>query len=157
MHAPFEGGAGITHILFNMLTLWSFGPVLEQTLGAKKFTVLYFASGLGAFILFNIWDFVIINNISNELISQGINIAEIYHKADLNYSGDFSYYNAHPESLETQLLISLRNQMLGASGAIFGVVAAFSTLFPDAKLMFMFIPFPIKAKYLLPIIIVISL
>ena len=49
------------------------------------------------------------------------------------------------------------SQAESASGAIFGVVAAFSTLFPDAKLMFMFIPFPIKAKYLLPIIIVISL
>ena len=51
----------------------------------------------------------------------------------------------------------LRTPMLGASGAIFGVVAAFSTLFPNATMMFMFIPFPIKAKYLTPIIIVVSL
>mgnify|MGYP001940483360 FL=1 len=56
-----------------------------------------------------------------------------------------------------QLFIILKTPMVGASGAIFGVIAAFSTLFPDAKLMFMFIPFPIKAKYLTPIIIVVSL
>ena len=47
--------------------------------------------------------------------------------------------------------------MMGASGAIFGVVAAFSTLFPESKLSIMFIPYGIKAKYLLPGIIIISL
>ena len=51
----------------------------------------------------------------------------------------------------------LRTPMVGASGAIFGIVAAFSTLFPDAKLMFLFIPYPIKAKYLTPIIIAVSI
>jgi len=33
---------GYMHIIFNMLTLWSFGPVLEQTLGEKNFLILYF-------------------------------------------------------------------------------------------------------------------
>ena len=47
--------------------------------------------------------------------------------------------------------------MLGASGAIFGVIAAFATLYPDAKIGIMFIPVPIKVKYLLPIIVVVSI
>ena len=42
MHATFQGG-GIMHIAFNMLTLASFGPVLERFLGDKKFLILYFA------------------------------------------------------------------------------------------------------------------
>ena len=122
MHAPFQGGGlGITHILFNMLTLVSFGPVLEQVLGERKYLILYFACGLGAYALNCAWNFVEISQlgVSEEIIN---NIP-----------------------------------MLGASGAIFGVVAAFSTMFPDSKLMFMFIPFPIKAKYLFPGIILISL
>lgn len=162
MHAPFNDpyGVGIMHILFNMLTLWSFGPVLEQILGSKRFFILYFVSGIGAYLLFNVWNFVEIQNLTNQLEALNINVAEIYHKADFNYTGtDHKLYANTQEGLELskQLFIDLQSPMLGASGAIFGVVAAFATLFPNAKLIFMFIPFPIKAKYLLPIIIVISL
>jgi len=160
MHAPLGQGIGITHILFNLLTLWSFGPVLEQVLGSKRFFILYFVSGVGAYLLFNVWNFVEIQTLTHELQALGINVAEIFHKADFNYSGsDLNLYAKTNEGLELskQLYIDLRSPMLGASGAIFGVVAAFATLFPNAKLMFMFIPFPIKAKYLLPIIIAISL
>ncbi|QOW11149.1 rhomboid family intramembrane serine protease [Kaistella flava (ex Peng et al. 2021)] len=120
MHAPLGQGIGLTHILFNMLTLMSFGPVLEQVVGDRKYIILYFASGIGAYFLNCGWNYV--------EILQGANVMQIY-----------------------------STPMLGASGAIFGVVAAFSTMFPDSKLYFMFIPFGIKAKYLLPAIIVISL
>ncbi len=120
MHAPMGQGVGLTHILFNMLTLLSFGPVLEQVLGDRKYIILYFASGIGAYLLNCGWNYF--------EIMQGANPEQIY-----------------------------RIPMMGASGAIFGVVAAFSTMFPENKLYFMFIPFGIKAKYLLPGIIVISL
>lgn len=120
MHAPLGSGIGLTHILFNMLTLMSFGPVLEQVVGDRKYIILYFLSGLGAYALNCGWNFF--------EITQGADLGPIYY-----------------------------TPMLGASGAIFGIVAAFSTLFPDNKLYFMFIPFGIKAKYLLPAIIVISL
>ena len=39
--------------------------------------------------------------------------------------------------------------MAGASGALFGVMAAFAILFPNTELYLFFIPFPIKAKYLI--------
>ena len=159
MHAPMGEGIGLTHILFNMLTLWSFGPALEQTLESKKFTILYFASGLGAFVLFNLWNFYQVTETVTALQNLGINPAEIYQKAVIGYSGDLSIAAQTGEgaALSQNLFNAFRTPMLGASGAIFGVVAAFSTLFPDAKLFFMFIPFPIKAKYLFPGIIVISL
>ncbi|MBK8621786.1 MAG: rhomboid family intramembrane serine protease [Saprospiraceae bacterium] len=37
--------------------------------------------------------------------------------------------------------------VVGASGAIYGILAAFATMFPNIELMLMFIPIPIKAKY----------
>ena len=46
------------------------------------------------------------------------------------------------------------NPVVGASGAIFGVVAAFAVMFPNVKLMLMFIPVPIKAKFLISAVII---
>ncbi len=105
---------GIMHIAFNMLTLASFGPLLERFLGEKKYIMLYFLSGLGAFALNSLW---------------------IYYQ---------TVTTGHFENVA----------MLGASGAIFGVVAAFTALYPNAEMMIMFIPFPIKAKILLPVVII---
>ena len=42
LHAP-----SVLHVLFNMLALWSVGPVLEKMMGHWRFAVLYLISGLG--------------------------------------------------------------------------------------------------------------
>ncbi len=154
MHAQIGESVGLMHILFNMFTLLSFGPVLEQVLGAKRYILLYFLSGLGAFLLFNVWNFYEVTQVVKMVESQGINVAEVFRKSDMNYHGDMSVFKNPDALLLGQML---NGKMLGASGAVFGVVAAFSTMFPNAKLMFLFIPFPIKAKYLFPGIIVVSL
>ena len=41
----------IMHILFNMLTLYFFGPRVEQVMGSRRFTVLYFLSGISGALL----------------------------------------------------------------------------------------------------------
>lgn len=45
----------------------------------------------------------------------------------------------------------------GSTGAIFGLLIAFGFMFPEAGLMFFFIPYPIKAKYFIPGIIALDL
>lgn len=151
----------IMHIAFNMLTLWSFGPVLEQILGQRKFLILYFASGLGGFLLYNLWNYYEVSQITHFLANQGFDIHEIYKTVDYSYldSRNLPYFsdNETVNNAAQNLFIILKIPMVGASGAIFGVIAAFSTLFPNAKMIFMFIPFPVKAKYLTPIIIVASI
>lgn len=47
--------------------------------------------------------------------------------------------------------------MIGASGAVFGVLAAFAVMFPNVELMLLFLPIPIKAKYFVPIYAVLEL
>jgi membrane associated rhomboid family serine protease len=47
--------------------------------------------------------------------------------------------------------------MLGASGAIMGVTAAFAVMFPNVELMLIFLPIPIKAKYLIPFFLLLEL
>lgn len=159
MHAPLGRGIGITHILFNLLTLWSFGPVLEHSLGSRRYTVLFFVSGLGGFLLFNLWNYYQVNELINTLNQQGANVAEIFRKSSFHYSGDMqiSAPTRNGALLSQKLFEALRTPMLGASGAIFGVIAAFAALFPDARLFMMFIPIPIKAKYMLIGAVLISL
>ena len=79
MHAPWGGGGlGITHILFNMLTLWSFGPALEQTLGEKRYLILYFVSGIGAYFLFNLWNFIEVQQTLSQLESMGTDVKAFF-------------------------------------------------------------------------------
>ena len=47
--------------------------------------------------------------------------------------------------------------MLGASGALYGVMTAFGVLYPNETMIFLFIPYPIKAKYFIPGIIALDL
>lgn len=123
-----------------------FGPVLERTLGEKKYFLFYFACGLGSYVIFNLWNLIEVYPAMQTLMAEGINP---YSFIDLQNNLE------NPNAVTIYNL--LRTPMVGASGAIFGVVTAFAVLFPNAKLFMMFIPVPIKAKYLLPIVIIGSL
>ena len=56
-----------------------------------------------------------------------------------------------------QAVSSFNSVMVGASGAIYGVLVAFAFSFPNSKLMLLFPPIPIKAKYFVPLLILIDL
>ena len=144
------------HILFNLMTLYSFGPVLEQVLGDKKYVLLYFVSGLGAFFLFNLWNFVEVEQIKSSLQSLGFDLAGYMDGESVSFKGN-SAAILEQQNLVNQLQSIISVPMVGASGAIFGVIAAFATLYPDAKIMLMFIPVPVKVKYLMPVVIIVSI
>ena len=147
MHAKYKSGMGILHIAFNMLALASFGPLLERFLGDKKFILLYFLSGIGAFVLFNLWEYFQLYQNAQPLITEGLKMYDLL-------VGNFDKVPVRLEENGQNIKNILSTPMVGASGALFGVVAAFTVLYPDAEMYIMFIPFPIKAKILLPIVIV---
>lgn len=144
------------HILFNLMTLYSFGPVLEQVLGDKKYVILYFVSGLGAFFLFNLWNFVEVEQIKSSLQNLGFDLAGYMNGENVSFKGN-SEAVLEQQGLVSKLQSIISVPMVGASGAIFGVIAAFATLYPDAKIMLMFIPVPVKVKYLMPVVIIVSI
>ena len=115
------------HILFNLMTLYSFGPVLEQVLGDKKYVLLYFVSGLGAFFLFNLWNFVEVEQIKSSLQSLGFDLAGYMDGESVSFKGN-SAAILEQQNLVNQLQSIISVPMVGASGAIFGVIAAFATL-----------------------------
>lgn len=138
---------GLTHLAFNMYALVMFGSVIEKTLGTKRFLLLYFFSAIGAFLLhMGIISFELSNvaaDIINTVKTEGAEaIANGQNYTDAYLGGINAKFNG---------------AMVGASGAIMGLFAAFAFLFPNIELQLIFIPYPIKAKYFMPIYMAIEL
>ena len=142
----------INHILFNRFGLWMFGSPLEKMWGKNKFLFFYISAGLGAAALQMIMYYVQFSSISDQIIQLG------YGTDSLNKLLNEGLYD--PRILEvvneSDLIDLIRNynsSMVGASGAIYGILVAFALIFPNSELFILFLPFPIKAKFLVPILI----
>ena len=142
----------INHILFNMFGLWMFGSPLEKMWGKNKFLFFYISAGLGAAALQMIMYYVQFSSISDQIIQLG------YGTDSLNKLLNEGLYD--PRILEVvsesdliDLIKNYNSSMVGASGAIYGILVAFALIFPNSELFILFLPFPIKAKFLVPILI----
>ncbi|WP_341901442.1 rhomboid family intramembrane serine protease [Fluviicola taffensis] len=150
---------GFLHIFMNMYVLVIFGSFLERLWGPKRFFIFYVASALGAYLLYaGVGFFQIMEMkriIGDEHIIAGINgIIKEYGRSDAAISelnqflGSIQISSAQNMAIQSYVLKSFI-PMVGASGAIFGVMAAFAILFPNTQLMLIFPPIPIKAKWLI--------
>jgi len=140
---------GLTHILFNMFALFIFGSVLEMFLGQQRFLFLYFSAGLGAAGLQILFSYIGFQDAYQYYIDAGITPTQIQSVLDsVMQSGQYQTYGI-PRDISTQLIQNYSTPMVGASGAIFGVLAAFAVVYPNMPLYIIFIPIPIKAKYLI--------
>ena len=122
---------GYTHILFNMFSLWMFGRILEYDLGSRRFLIFYLLSGIGAGILYSCINW--------------IEVSAVREAAVTSYEAAVKYYN----------LINI--PVVGASGAIYGVLLGFGMMHPNSVIMLLIPPIPIKAKYFVIIFMVIEL
>ena len=130
LHDP----SGLTHILFNMFTLWMFGTAMERYLGSKRFLIFYLICGVGAsiFIELSIPFSAAQFSKSAEGLAHGLSQVDLIEAYKQQYSA------------------------LGASGAIMGVMAAYAYLFPNTSMYVYFIPIPIKAKFVIPFFILLE-
>lgn len=130
---------GFAHILFNMFALFTFGSTVENVMGSKRFLNFYLITGLGALAL--------------QMVVQAI---EVYGLTGGIIIDPLTYTSGDGHTIKTLSEIYF-TPMVGASGAIFGLLIAFVMLFPNAELFIMFIPVPVKAKYIVPIYILLEL
>jgi membrane associated rhomboid family serine protease len=103
--------ANLSHIFFNMLSLYFFGPMVESYLGRRRFLAFYLlcgAAGAGMYLV--LWRL------------------------------GFLVSGAH-------------TPLVGASAGIFGVLVAGATIAPDARVMLLFPPIPIRLRVLAWILI----
>lgn len=142
--------ANIQHIFFNMFGLFMFGGILENHWGSKRFLNFYLITGLGAlFLQWGVQAFELYQ-ITGSIVNNG----QIPLEALANRQFDPKVFSMGEAS---NLYAIFFGTMVGASGAIFGVMTAFAMLYPNVELYLMFIPVPVKAKYFIPVYIVIEL
>ena len=159
--------AGFGHLFSNMLGLIVFGPLLEQFWGPRRFMTFYFLTGLGAASLY-----LGVNYYEMHALVEGFNqyranpgngeflgfinqyAGSIYdplepfiQKLDADPTNK-TYIEQSVQVLSRYVGEHVDTPMVGASGAIFGVIMAFGLLFPNTELYLLFLPFPVKAKYL---------
>ncbi|MCG9900547.1 MAG: rhomboid family intramembrane serine protease [Hydrotalea sp.] len=123
------------HLFGNMFALWMFGSVLENLWGSKRFLTFYIICGLGAALI----HLLFLNYEIGGLMRDYSALLNQHKEGEISIS-EFnrvtSYYN-----------LKLNTATLGASGAVFGVLAAFVYLFPNTYIYLYFLV-PIKAKWL---------
>lgn len=159
--------SGFNHIFSNMIGLVVFGPMLEQFWGPRRFTFFYFFTGLGAAFLFSGINYFEIRDVyetvQNYRFHPGYEAflgfvdlhAGSYYDGLVPFIEKFKAFPNDSNNIQDSVTIVNRiftNQvdepMVGASGAIFGVIMGFGLLFPNTQLFLLFPPIPVKAKYL---------
>ena len=127
---------GFFHLFCNMYGLWIFGRGVEQVLGQRRFLQLYLFSGVvggGLWLLANWW---------------GDGMMVMMDGAGKLYQAPYANIRQINEILSDG---GLRLKMVtggcvGASGALFGVMAAAAMAFPDARITMLFPPVSIRMK-----------
>jgi membrane associated rhomboid family serine protease len=146
----------LMHIAFNMFALYSFGSNLEYIWGSKKFLFFYLSCGLGAALIHTAANYYQFHEGLNVLIENGYNKAEIL-KILAEGKYDQQWTQLLGQSDFSHFIQSYMVPAVGASGAIYGLLAAFAFMFPNAELLLFFIPVPVKAKYFVPILVLLDL
>jgi membrane associated rhomboid family serine protease len=122
--------ASLGHIFFNMFALYMFGSQLERVWGPKRFLNYYLICGLGAFFLHEL---VVGYGLFSEFGTWFPVLEEI--KPNAQFS--------ELQRLSNRIFVPV----VGASGAVFGLLLGFGMLFPETRLQLLFPPVPIKARY----------
>jgi membrane associated rhomboid family serine protease len=167
-----HSGEDFSHILWNMIGILIFGPRLEELWGTKKFLIFYFAVGLGAGVLYGVADYVekspaisraeaFVDNPSPDEFYKYV-VKYLPKSANPDARRDVSeLYENYADNPDSELLkadaqswvvgissIYTNSRMLGASGALYGILMAFGMIFPNLQLRLIIPPVTIRAKYI---------
>lgn len=133
---------GFFHFFFNMWMLLMFGPQIEWAVGQKRFLFYYISCGIGA-----------------ALVQEGVYALLLQKYTTMYTPEEFSQiisegYRALLRNMNftdptlSRINILVNTPVVGASGAIYGVLLAFGMLFPNREIMLLIPPIPMKAKWM---------
>jgi len=167
---------GFSHIFFNMFALWMFGSVLENVWGPRRFIIYYIVTGIGAALLHYLIFFFEINPVLGQMeafmdspsfgtLQQFLQVHKFHIRPDSpeiaasfeSFKTAYGVLQMDPTNTAAlQESINFISEykdyflnlpiVIGASGAVFGLLLAFGMLFPNS-LIYLYFFIPIKAKW----------
>lgn len=142
---------GFNHLFFNMFALYMFGGALENVWGPKRFLFFYLFTGVGAGIIQQLFwavEYQPLVNAMNNAIEANSGAGLVDYQAEL-----MKFFRlTNLQSFDASAILDMKHMLVdlpitvGASGAIFGILLGFGWLFPEARMMLIFFPVPIKAR-----------
>ena len=148
---------GLMHILFNMYALWAFGSPLEMHWGRNKFLFFYFSAGLGAALIHSLVGYYQVQSGIETLLAGGWSQEDVSNFLSTGTGGSTRILEQVSQDTINNIFSAYNSPAVGASGAIYGVLVAFGLMYPNAELMLIFLPIPIKAKYFIPALLLLDL
>lgn len=136
--------ADTMHLFFNLFALYMFGTAVESVWGMKKFLIYYLICGFGAALLH-----LAVKYYTFQSISAGIDPSVV--QTILSDGANAKLASNLITEEVRDLFSAIHRPAVGASGAIFGVLLAYGMMYPNHKIMLIFLPIPIAAKYFIPL------
>ena len=144
----------IGHIFTNMFGLFMFGGPVERALGSKRFITYYLVCGLGAAALHTGVNAYEVIGDERAVAAYGADVQDVKDATKLptldeanNALTEIAMAHQVPEATLAQLFYDYQGTIIGASGAVFGILLAFGMMFPNQEIFLLLLPIPIKAKY----------
>ena len=145
-HMFLHSVTNVGHVFMNMFMLWMFGNMLENMWGAKRFLTFYMVTGLGAGILYTAVHYAEAMYMQGQLVSAGMSQSDLMNLITTSrYNSDI--LNSVGMDVIRNYYLAFNTPVIGASGAVYGVLMAFGMLFPNMKIYIYFL-FPVKAKWM---------
>lgn len=132
---------GFAHLALNMLGLFMLAPPLEYKWGSQRFLTYYMLTGIGAALFYSGVHAIEYVKLAQEAGPEQLQIVKN------NGPGLWAQYQNYTDPVLARINQLFNIPMVGASGAIYGVLLAFGMTFPNVELIMFPLPIPIKAKY----------
>jgi len=168
-----HSATNFSHILFNMFALWMFGNTLENVWGGKKFLIYYLLTGIGAAVVYTFWISIevapVVQAVNHYLEQPSLESfaifrnSEYFHVANYDIQNSFNaFVGSYNRLILTDKAAALQetitfmgqykdaylnaHTVIGASGAVYGILLAFGMMFPN-QIIYLYFAIPIKAKW----------
>lgn len=147
----------LMHLFFNMFALVMFGTSLERVWGGKRFLIYYLVTGFGAALIQEGASYYHLHQLIESANGLSVDWNAIREASGLSTSTQMDEINVIfnkvvsqsgvDVGLASEVFFQYKTPVVGASGAVFGILLGFGMLFPNTELIMLFFPVPIKAKY----------